>query len=584
MPHVVDKYRPLRPAFTSETSPMPLFASLWGLAVVLAVWAAPDLHTSLAQKESALEPVAALAVRVGETLGVPTLRSALEEAATQSAALGTFAAPPPPPPPEPPAPVVPVGPDEPVAWTGLTPPAKRVLVVGASTINSYLGSELRRVLEETYGVVAIRDGRLGTGLVRSDVFDWPAHLEKLVEEHEPDLVIANFGGNDCQPIQVDGKRVAFGKEGWDGEYASRVSAMVTATEAAGAEVVWVGMGVVKDEGFSERLRRLDRILESAVVDAGGVYVEQSDLTAETDGSYKVDVSHDGSAGLMHMSDGVHLTRLGAKSVVQRLLPRLERAGALMPADETLAVASRLDLQSTARRESTPSLVMVPRHVPAGGLPLVYLLHGAWDNWTMLSEKAHRDLQGLATKHGLILAMPDGRPFGWYLDSPNDPSNQVATWFVDEQRPAIEDAVPHSGQIGLLGISMGGHGALNFALDDPAAYGAVSVLSGAVDLTFAESRKQLQELLGPLDANREAWESRSALHRLRSLEGEFPPVQLVCGTEDIWYPSNQALASVLGERGDVRWVEGEGHSWSLWLAELDAQLAWQAAQLKTTSDR
>lgn len=578
MPHVVDKHRPLVPELSPQSRPVRVLVAFWSVAGLLALWSAPDLHADLVAKESALTPVSAAGVAVGEALALPTLRALAEDTASRTSAWGRFAETPPAPIIEEPEPPAPTGPDEPVSWRGLEPPAKRVLVVGASTINSFLGSELRRTLEETYGVTAVRDGRLGTGLVRDDVFDWPDQLRKLVEEHKPDLVIANFGGNDAQPIQTATGRVAFGKPGWDEEYAKRVGGMVRETEEAGAEVIWIGMGVVKNESFSERLRRLDDILEATVTEAGGVYVEQADLTAETDGSYKVDVTFGGHSGLMHMSDGVHLTKLGAQSVIDRLLPRIERAGALAPADEELAVASRLDLQSSLRSESTPTLLVVPREVPAGGVPLVYLLHGAWDGWEVLSEKAHRDLQRLSTKHGLILAMPDGRPFGWYLDSDNEPSNQIRSWFTTEQRPAVEAAVPHSGAIGLLGISMGGHGALNFALDDPRAYGAISVLSGAVDLTFAESRKQLQALLGPLDENREAWEARSALHRVRLHEGELPPVSLVCGTEDIWYPSNRALAEALGDGAQTRWADGAGHDWALWLEELDRQLAWQKAKL------
>ncbi|TNE85762.1 MAG: DUF459 domain-containing protein [Deltaproteobacteria bacterium] len=579
MPHVVDKYRPVQPSVRSTHSPWGVLGALWAVGVGVWLWSAPDVHASLQAKESPLTPVASVAVSVGGALRLPVLREGLEQVATTSAAWPRFAERPPPPPPPEPEPVRAVGPDEPVSWRGLEPPAQRVIVVGASTINSYLGSELRRRLEEEYGVYAVRDGRLGTGLVRDDVFDWPAHLKSLVAEHKPDLVIANFGGNDAQPIQTAEGKIAFGKDGWDEAYAARVAGMVADTEAAGAQVVWIGMGVVKEPSFSERLRRLDRILEATVTEAGGVYVEQADLTAEADGAYKVDVTFDGQSGLMHMSDGVHLSRLGAKSVVDALVPRLERAASLLPAEEGLAVASRLDLDSAIRKEPAPTLLVVPREVPAGGLPLVYLLHGAWDGWDIWSEKAHRDLQRLATKHGLILAMPDGRPFGWYLDSPREPTNQMVRWFVEEERPAVEAAVPDNGRIGLLGISMGGHGAMNLALDDPEAYGAVSVLSGAVDLTFAESRKQLQALLGPLPENREAWESRSALHRVRAHEGPLPPVSLVCGTDDIWYPSNQALAEVLGDRAETRWVEGEGHAWSLWLSELDRQLAWQAEVLR-----
>ena len=581
MAHIVDKYRPVDPRFAALHAPWTTLMSLWVVMAGVALWCAPELSRELAASQSRAAPVAEQLAGLARGLGITSLRSAVESAQPSMNGLGQFAKPPPPPPVVQPPPA-PVGPDEDLQWTGLEAPSRRVLVVGASTINSYLGSELRKLLEETYGVVAIRDGRLGTGLVRDDVFDWPAHLRGLVATHKPDLVIANFGGNDCQPVALpSGGTAAFGTKSWKAEYSRRVTQMVRETREAGAEVIWVGTGVVKESGFNGRLRRLDEILQSAVTEAKGRYVPQADLTATDKGAYRVDVSVDGSSGLMHMPDGIHLTRLGARHVVAGLLPRLERSATLVPKDQALAVASRLEWRSALRNEDTPALVMVPQEVPAGGLPLVYLLHGAWDDWTILSEKAHRELQSMATRHGLILVMPDGQPFGWYIDGTRKPEHRLGSWFVEEQRPAAEQVLPHGGRVGLLGISMGGHGALNYALDRPGEYGAVSVLSGAVDLTFAESREALQEILGPLQDNPGDWEARSALHRLRDFEEPFPPVSLVCGTEDIWYPSQVELADVLGAGARVRWVEGRGHEWSLWLESLDAELSWMAETLNSS---
>ena len=72
---------------------------------------------------------------------------------------------------------------------------RRILLVGASSVQYYLGIALEEALESTYtDIEVVRLGKLGTGLVRDDVFDWPARIDELLALHRPDVVITQFGG------------------------------------------------------------------------------------------------------------------------------------------------------------------------------------------------------------------------------------------------------------------------------------------------------------------------------------------------------------------------------------------------------
>ena len=42
--------------------------------------------------------------------------------------------------------------------------------------------------------------KLGTGLSRPDVYNWFDVTQELIEEYKPDMVIAQFVGNDCQTL------------------------------------------------------------------------------------------------------------------------------------------------------------------------------------------------------------------------------------------------------------------------------------------------------------------------------------------------------------------------------------------------
>ena len=64
-------------------------------------------------------------------------------------------------------------------------------------MRSALGTELFSAIAARLEVH--RHARLGTGLSRLDVYDWLTHSKNpFFHEHEPELVIAQFIGNDCQ--------------------------------------------------------------------------------------------------------------------------------------------------------------------------------------------------------------------------------------------------------------------------------------------------------------------------------------------------------------------------------------------------
>ncbi|MEM7674594.1 MAG: hypothetical protein AAF449_01185 [Myxococcota bacterium] len=78
---------------------------------------------------------------------------------------------------------------------------RRVLVIGASSIQFAIGVELEKRLPRDYANIRVkRFGQLATGLSRPDFMDWPKKLNELAKQFKPDLVICNFGGNDAQAI------------------------------------------------------------------------------------------------------------------------------------------------------------------------------------------------------------------------------------------------------------------------------------------------------------------------------------------------------------------------------------------------
>jgi hypothetical protein len=78
-------------------------------------------------------------------------------------------------------------------------PIRTVLLIGASTMQWAVGRAIERRLTHA-PVRVLNAARSATGLARPDHHDWLAESVRLAKEQKPDVVIVQFGGNDCQSL------------------------------------------------------------------------------------------------------------------------------------------------------------------------------------------------------------------------------------------------------------------------------------------------------------------------------------------------------------------------------------------------
>lgn len=463
----------------------------------------------------------------------------------------------------------------------------RILIVGASSIQFYMGAELERRLEQYQSTVTHRFGKLGTGLARPDTFDWLTHLPKLLENFKPTVVIAQFGGNDGQPLEVEGGKVlAFGTDEWKTEYARRVRKVIDLAAAAKAKTIMLGMQITRLPKHSAKLKVVNEVTQKTAEAAGAIYVDTWELAADEEGNSRATIVYGGKSGQMYLGDGVHYGRLGATFVAEKLSWRLERLLPLVPKDRALARAMVMDVESVVLADTSHYLAFVPQpgDNPSERFPVLYLLHGADGSWTDFSDRAHATLQAFAGANRIIVVTPDGTPNGWYLDSSKVPGASVETYFMKELLPDVDARLPTAKRRSVIGLSMGGNGAIVLGLKYPGIFEAVSSMSGAVDLSKADKRPALIARLGPYAENKAAWEEHSAIHMVRARKPQAMalPLYLTVGSEDVWAPPNRALHAVLDElQVPHEFKESPGgHAWSHWLEVLPGHLDWQAKRLKS----
>jgi S-formylglutathione hydrolase FrmB len=473
--------------------------------------------------------------------------------------------------------------------TPLLPSAEevhRLLLIGESSIQLQLGAELERHFRSFYRDLEVRRfGKLSTSLTRPDVLDWPAETRALLEEFHPDLVIGNFGGNDAQGMVLPNGGIAqYGTPEWDKEFALRVRAIVDLVKGHDAQLVMLGMPIMRDHFFSNRLVHINEIIEAATLGAGGIFISSWDLSTDAAGAYRTAAEVDGVTGLMRDTDGVHYTRLGGEYIARRVATRIERHVLLVPKDSALSVSFRREITSRALGRTVSYLTYVPQQSATEGkpLPVLFLLHGVDGSFADWPEHAHRELQRASSRHRLIIVTPEGGRNGWYLDSTRVANSRYETHLIEEVVPDVEAQFPVTNRRGIAGNSAGGHGALTLALKHPGVFQSVSSMSGVLDLTLANDRTALIERLGPYAESRLAWEENSAFQLLAKHreEARRVPLLITVGRSDRWTTVNRTFAGELEDLGIQHTFEERegGHDWTYWVSEIPNHVAWHAARL------
>lgn len=131
----------------------------------------------------------------------------------------------------------------------------------------------------------------------------------------------------------------------------------------------------------------------------------------------------------------------------------------------------------------------------GEYPVLYLLHGSSDEHTCWVR--HTDMVRLAECSNALVVMPEAGRLGFYTNwKVPDAQGTVPAWetfHLDELPVLLEREYGASRARVAIGISMGGYGALAYAIRRPGMFRAVASLSGFTHL----SRRGMGALLGLL---------------------------------------------------------------------------------------
>ncbi len=247
----------------------------------------------------------------------------------------------------------------------------------------------------------------------------------------------------------------------------------------------------------------------------------------------------------------------------------------------------LKVPSLALKDSNRVIITTPddfEQYKRGGYPFIIMLHGWSGDETQWEDDS--DLQSLANTHRVLLVLPDGGYDGWWIDSNNDPGRDYAThlhqelkiWVV-ENFNGSKDPCKH----GIMGLSMGGFGAISQALLNPDSYCAAASLSGVMDITRHTASWGLENALGQYTDHAEAWKQVNPLHLSHTVSPpSVPPLLLICGRDDFAFVENQDIIKIFKELDfKVTLNEESGaHTHEFWKTHVETAIAFLVSHFDT----
>ncbi len=210
---------------------------------------------------------------------------------------------------------------------------------------------------------------------------------------------------------------------------------------------------------------------------------------------------------------------------------------------------------------------------------LYLLHGLSDDASAWLR--YTSIERYATERRIAVVMPQvARSF--YCDMAHGPR-----WW-DHLSNELPDVVHEFFRLSrrradtyVAGLSMGGYGALKWALQQPERFAAAASLSGALDLAGWQDRgEEYDDIADAVFAGRRVAGSSDDLIALvdgldQPQVSTTPSLYVSCGTEDHLLPMSRTFVAAAERKGldvtvDLR--PGE-HEWGLWDTTIQDILGW-----------
>jgi S-formylglutathione hydrolase FrmB len=231
--------------------------------------------------------------------------------------------------------------------------------------------------------------------------------------------------------------------------------------------------------------------------------------------------------------------------------------------------------SAALGRTMPYRVFLPtQHMAGQALPVVYLLHGNWESYRSWSNNSY---VAQYARQGLVLVMPEGDS-SYYVNAVKTSSDRYQDYITHDLIADVEARFPvrrdRAGRA-VVGVSMGGYGAVEYALARPDIYGFAGAISPALDVP---SRKfswrhwsqwaRFRDIFGSSGSPER--QARDPFVQVRSADPKTVPyIYITAGDQEALLGPIRRFAAQLHARGFAYEFHSKpgGHDWNEWNAQI-----------------
>lgn len=269
---------------------------------------------------------------------------------------------------------------------------------------------------------------------------------------------------------------------------------------------------------------------------------------------------------------------------------------------TLCYASKVDtieIASAAMNKTYKAAIAFPDAYAKSkkNFPVLYLLHGGYGHFNdwLLKTPDKMLVRNLADQYNIIIVMPEGESFSYYVDSPVDANSKFETYIIKEVIPFIDNKYrtvkDKKGRV-ITGLSMGGYGSLYLSARHPELFAAAGSMSGALDpnmstwkldkVRFDGLTKMLDGILGPFDVDK--YLQYSVVNMADQIRRNGLPIVMDIGVDDFLLEPNRELHRrlVYNHTPHDYTERPGGHTWEFWQDALPSHLLFFSKILKADS--
>ena len=213
--------------------------------------------------------------------------------------------------------------------------------------------------------------------------------------------------------------------------------------------------------------------------------------------------------------------------------------------------------------------------------VLWLLHGTFGDHTDWVRKTNIEMY--ATERNLVVVMPSALNSNYSNWDKVMMGYDMFDYLTEELMPLIYGWLPVSDKREdnfISGLSMGGGGALKYAVNHPEKFAAAAILSApATNLeeispdspypllnSAADRLKNTLENAGGLEAYKNSYENVWGLIDKLAPTGKLPRLMFACGTDDMLYDLHEHFQKHCEEIGlEAHWFLRDGfrHEWRFW---------------------